>query len=396
MESAASPPAAAPTRLWSLDALRGACAGIVFVSHWHLWANFPPHGAFERAIRAVGEAGHEAFTTLAWPTGAHHPAVIGFFVLSGFCIHYPFERRALAGAAPPDWPDYFRRRFRRIMPVYWAACALGLIFAIAENTHPSGSALLHLHATAPVCDVLVRFAGLAGLYPHEIFAGNYILTTVAVELLMYAGYPLFFRYAARGAWRGLGATFLILHLVAILLLPFVTPFWVFNSPFMLGIFWYAGALTARLYLAGRGRLRFSWVLLAWLGFMALKAIPHFYGLNLLKQAAWGLVCALGILWAVRQEELRPCWRDHPVAAFLRRAGDVSYSLYAMHTPALMLATWALLLVGIRSYSAQLAATLAASLAATLVVHYSLERHFYRPLASGPRDDAATRTASRPG
>src|SRR3954453_520876 len=84
------PLVSAPARLWSLDVLRGLCAGIVFLSHWHLWSNFAPHGSTERAIRTVSEKVHEAVTLFTWPTGGHHPAVLGFFVLSGFCIHYPF------------------------------------------------------------------------------------------------------------------------------------------------------------------------------------------------------------------------------------------------------------------------------------------------------------------
>ena len=401
MEPATPPTAAtAPARLWSLDALRGACALVVFLSHWHLWSNFSPHGALQQTVRAAGEFLHGSFAALTWPTGGHHPAVIGFFVLSGFCIHYPFERRARLGRPRPGWDDYFRRRFRRIMPVYWAACTLGLAFVAAEKLHPSGSVLLGLHATAPLADVLVRFAGLAGLYPHEIFAGNYILTTVAVELLMYAAYPLFYRYTARGAWVGLGVAFLALHLAAILLLPYVTPFWVFNSPLMLGIFWYAGALAAHLFLAGRAHVRAPGVLLAWVAFLLLKATPdlfgiNFYGLNLLKQAAWGLVCVLGILWVIRRELLRPQWVHRPFSAALCRAGDFSYSLYAMHTPALMLASWALILADCQNYLAQLAATLAASLTATFAVHFGIERVFYRPRSAEGGETSATRTTFPP-
>ena len=393
----ATPPSAvaAPHRLWTLDALRGACALVVFVSHWYLWAFLPPHGAMQEAVHAAGRKLYDAFTLLAWPTGGHHPAVLGFFVLSGFCIHYPFERRALAGAPAPDWGEYGRRRFRRIMPVYWAACSLGLVFVAVETLRPSGSAVLALHAIAPWPDILVRFAGLAGLYPHEIFAGNYILTTVAVEMLMYAAYPFFHRFAIRGAWRSLGLGFLSLHLAAIALLPFVTPFWVFNSPLMLGIFWYAGALAAHLYLTGRARLSGYWPLAAWVAFLGLKSIPAFYGLNLLKQAAWGLVCVLGLLWVIRQEELWAHSRARRAAVALRYAGDISYSLYAMHTPALMLVSWAMLRMDGQNYFVQLGATLAASLAVTLAVHYGIERVFYPPHGTAHRGALTHRNTSRP-
>ena len=166
------PPAPAPERLWSLDALRGICAGIVFLSHWHLWSNFLARSPLEQAVHAAGAACYETFIALAWPPGGHHPAVICFFILSGFCIHYPYERRALAGGPPPAWRQYFSRRFWRIMPVYWAACLLGLIFCLAEHLHHSGSTLLTLHAGAPWADVVARLTGLTGLYPREVFAGN--------------------------------------------------------------------------------------------------------------------------------------------------------------------------------------------------------------------------------
>lgn len=365
-----------PSRLHSLDAWRGICALVVFLSHWHPWCDFRPVGAVERFLREVGNQAHEAFMALFWPTGGHHPAVIAFFVLSGFCIHYPFERRALLGEPSPSWPAYFKRRFFRIMPVYWAGCGLGLLFVAAQTYAPARSALLELHAGCSLEDVVVRFTAIAGIYPREIFAGNYILTTVTVEILMYVAYPLVHYQAMRGRWRGLGLAFVALHLFAVLLLRWFTPYWVFNSVFMFGIFWYAGAYAAHLHLAGRNRARAWWPVAAYALFLVVKALPYFYGLNLLKQAAWALVSFLGILWAVR--------REHAAAApggrspWMRWLADISYSLYALHTPAVMLASWALLRIGAAHYSLQLAGTLVASGVAVLGSHYLIERRFYRP------------------
>lgn len=378
------PSAIDPPRLYSLDVLRGICAGVVFLSHWHLWSDFPPRGEIETFIRQIGNAFYVALRTLTWPTGGHHPAVLGFFVLSGFCIHYPFERRALRGSINASWPDYFRRRFLRIMPVYWAACLLGVLFVLAEKFHPTGSPLLALHGAASVEDVFVRFIAVAGIYPREIFAGNYILTTVTVEILMYAAYPLFHRYAIRGHWSELGLTFVALHVLAIAMLRYFTPYWVFNSVFMLGIFWYAGAFAAHLFLTGRSHVKGWWLIATWIGFLGLKATPHFTGLNLLKQGAWGLVCVLGILWAIQLEQCHPRFSYFRCVSRLRWLGAISYSLYAMHTPAIMLATWVLLLGGIHSYTVQLAATMTASVAVILVVHYGIERVFYRPTPEASR------------
>lgn len=379
VESAPSSPEpfAAPSRLWSLDVWRGLCASVVFLSHWFLWSDFQPHGAVESAVQAGLRSLHEWFTILVWPTGGHHPAVIAFFVLSGFCIHYPYERRARATGAAPDWREYFRRRFLRIAPVYWAACVAGLAFALAEDVAPSGSALLRLHATGTIGDFVVRFSGIAAIYPKEIFAGNYILITVTVEIAMYVIYPVFFRFAQRGAWVALGTIFLAAHLASVLLLPYVTAFWVFNSVFMLGLFWYAGALAAHLFLLGRGRISALAVLATWAGFLVLKHLPYFYGLNLLKQAAWAAVCAGAILWAIDWEKRHPAAGARPTIAALRWCGDISYSLYAMHTPAIMLATWALLSCGCTNYSVQLLATMGLAVGTVWVVHYRIERVFYR-------------------
>ena len=359
--------------------LRGGCALVVFLSHWHLWSGFAPSAGLEQSVRSFGERCYSAFVTLTWPTGGHHPAVICFFVLSGFCIHYPYAWRAHAGQTQSDWPGYFRRRFWRIMPAYWAASLLGLAFVLIETRHPSGSLLLVLHAAAPVQDIIARFTVLSGVFPQEIFAGNYLLNTVAVEILMYALYPWFHRYALRGHWRSLGVAFVLMQLVAVVLLRYVTPFWVFNSILMLGLFWYIGALAAQLYVSRQLVVPGGWFLGSWVAFLALKAVPHFYGITLLWQAAWALVCACGILWALRREQLHPEARDRPLVAALRYSGKISYSLYAVHTPAIMLATWGLLvLVGTQDYFVQLAANLTASVAATLLVYYGVERVFYRP------------------
>jgi peptidoglycan/LPS O-acetylase OafA/YrhL len=376
-------PSNAPARLWSLDALRGLCALVVFLSHWHLWSSFPPQGVFESALHSVLNFIHHTVDAVTWPTGGHHPAVIAFFVLSGFCVHYPFERRMLAGEAAPRWRDYFFRRFRRIVPVYWTACVLGLIFVGAEALHPTGHPLLHLHALSSVEDLVVRFTGIAALYPKEIFAGNYILITVAAEIAIYAVYPLFYRFARRGKWRTLGLTFLGLHLASVFALAFVTPYWVFNSVFMLGIFWFAGAWAAHRFLTNQRNVKLIAVLAAWAVFLALKLTPSFYGLNLLKQAAWGLVCTFGLLWVLGWERRRPAVRHAPTVAALRWCGEISYSLYALHTPTIMLTTWALLHLSWTNSLLQLATTMGSSIIVVLLVHHGIERRFYTSRPEAP-------------
>lgn len=373
---------------------------MVFLSHWHVWSHFTPTGPVQQFVREVFAQLYHFTTVITWPTGGQHPAVVGFFVLSGFCIHYPIEHRARSGGARVSWRDYFHRRFLRIAPVYWAASILGLLFVMAEVYRPSEDPLLSLHASTTWLDAVVRLVGVAGIYPHEVLAGNGILTTVSVEMVMYAVYPAFHWFALRGDWRVLGLIFVTLQLLGLALLPYLNPFWVFNSIIMLGLFWYAGALAAHLFLGGRWRRAGGWLLVTWIGFLGLKSLPHFTGLNLLKQAVWGVVCMLGILWVLRLEQQRPMWGRHRGTVAFRRVGGLSYSLYAMHTPAMMLGTWALLHVGVRDYFIQLLVTLIAGLGVTAAVYYGIERVFYRPrvegrfIVSGKSGDVAVQAGVR--
>lgn len=66
-----------------------------------------------------------------------------FFVLSGFCLSYPSLRRLHAGEPFSfDLVAFFRARFWRIAPPYWAALALFLVLALTPFGTP--------HAWAPL------------------------------------------------------------------------------------------------------------------------------------------------------------------------------------------------------------------------------------------------------
>ncbi len=363
---------------------------MVFLSHWHLWCSFAAVGPAQNFVQAFLQNCHETLIFTTWPTGGHHPAVLAFFILSGFCIHYPAEWRRMHGNRTLPAGDYYRRRFLRIMPVYWVASLLGLLLVGLELGWPSGNPLLQFHAQAPLAHIVVRFLGIAGFYPEEIFVGNYILNTIAAEIVMYAAYPVFHRLAMDRRWGTLGLAFLLMHAFAIVLLRLgFSPYWAFNSLFMLGLFWFAGALAAHGFVALRWRLSGRWVLLAWAVFLLVKGVPHFYGLNLIKQAVWGLVCVAGLLWVLTFEEKHGTWRRQGIVRALCYGGAISYSLYAVHTPVMLITTWFLVRVaGCESYFVQLPLNLLTAVGATLACYYLVERRFYRPqITAAPRAGA---------
>jgi len=71
-------------------------------------------------------------------------------------------------------------------------------------------------------------------------------------------------------------------------------------------------------------------------------------------------------------------RDLTLISALRYVGELSYSLYAIHTPVMMLVIWALLQLGQTSYLLERGMMLFASLAVVAAVHYAIERPLYRP------------------
>jgi len=358
--------------------LRGVCALTVFLNHWPLWSNFAPHGAAETSAHDGLAWFYHVFIQLTWPTGGQHPALIGFFVLSGFCIHLPFERRMGEAGWRPEWRAYFGRRGRRILPVYWVGVSLGLLFVVAEYWRPSGDGLLMLHSQATPLQIAARYGGWSGLWPEEIFAGNYILHTVGTEIVIYAAYPGFFWLAASGRWRLLLLLAVGLHLLLLPLLQVIDPFVLFPGVVVMGLFWYLGALAAHLRVRQAWTPRGWWLGALWAGFLALQMTPHFFGLNLIKQALWGVLCMFGLLWIVAWECRHEKARGRLLTRFLCWTGDISYPLYAVHTPVILLTNWALITFGpTRSYTAQLGLNLWVPLAVTLAVHYGIERRFYR-------------------
>src|SRR4051812_16239854 len=83
-------------RLKGLDSIRFVCA---------LWVALNHVGFFNRAASPLPHFFQAAIGVLVNGPAA----VIAFFVISGFCIHYPFRH-----GGSPFVPEYFCRRFIRI------------------------------------------------------------------------------------------------------------------------------------------------------------------------------------------------------------------------------------------------------------------------------------------
>ncbi|MGO7669708.1 acyltransferase family protein [Rhizobium ruizarguesonis] len=98
-----------------------------------------------------------------------HPAVISFFVISGFCIHFPFRAAELSAVT------FLKRRYVRIMI-------------------PTAVAL-----------VLAQWVGIRAYNPLD----GYILWSVVCEVIYYSLYPLFLPISRKVGWPAMIAVSVI-------------------------------------------------------------------------------------------------------------------------------------------------------------------------------------------
>jgi len=94
----------------ALTGMRGFAALMVFLFHYEA---LHPGIRLDLAVPVIGHI-------LQFPLGFGGAGVDIFFVLSGFLLTLPFAGAALARAAAPDVSRYFKRRFLRVFPAYYA------------------------------------------------------------------------------------------------------------------------------------------------------------------------------------------------------------------------------------------------------------------------------------
>ena len=309
----------------AIDILRASFALWVLFSHLVPWAR-----------RAAGEpiALEPVVSTLVrlfQTQGETHPAVLGFIVLSGYCIHRNGLRRHAA-----DLAGYAVRRSWRIVPVYLLATLAGVaVFEAGQSLAPALGAVLSGTRSIGADCLVVKLTGISAFLPalHECsFQGNAPLTTVMVEMWLYAAYPLVFALALRGgeaaAWAAIIAAWAA-GLVWTAFHPGDGAWWHNGSFAGYLLYWWIGAKLNDACALTLVR-RWAWPLAA--AWLALTAAELTGTSALLAVELRKLILAVGFGAGISLLDRE--WRSLP--RLLTEAGKAGYSLYAFHAPVLIL------------------------------------------------------------
>jgi len=330
----------------SLDIVRGMAALSVLLTHWGGWTI----GYADTTTQKIIVLFQYIFELLLWRGGGIHPGVIIFIVLSGFCIHLP-------QAITPDklcksgfWRTFTLKRSTRILPVFWAALVLGVISVWLmgnENTNDmtqngGNVQVINQDLLFSILGIseIARFFGVTALYP-----GNGPLTTVAVEILLYAIYPfLLFLNKRYGLVALVGFGLLMYSIIVWARLLGVESTYLHGTWFEFVIYWIIGAVSAEVYAKEATKnnstsikiLKLAAVI--YLCYLALITFLHIKGLHVLTTVLLSLLTG-GLLIGLVNLERKLSPRQAKIAKVMAQLGTRSYSLYVVHTPVIFTTLW---------------------------------------------------------
>ena len=319
----AEPSVKAPVRLGLLDPLRGLLALCVAVYHLGVWFGISTSGSGENI--AMARLGNYS--------------VSGFFVLSGFLL---FRTAPWARIQKEGLGRFWLRRFLRLAPVFYLACALNLAFHLGMGPEPSLRFILE--------NLTLTFGAFQP--NHALVTGGWYVGLVA---LLYFAYPALAWLREKGGLPVLVALALGLWLWS---LPYTLPgmahsvmdqpLWNRFHTYVLApnqVFLLAwGGLLGGVHAATKARLAPRWVLLLALPlvWVLVKPTPQFFD-HLVALTGWiryrtllvmtALVALAAFARNLEPSALPPGPGGRALALGLQaltRLGAWSYGLYLLH------------------------------------------------------------------
>jgi peptidoglycan/LPS O-acetylase OafA/YrhL len=254
-----------------------------------------------------------------------------FFAISGFILAVPFLEARFAGTGRrPSVAGFYRRRVTRLEPPYLVALALwGVVAAVVGGVASGGGALPHVLAGAT--------------YTHQLFFGseNPILGvgwSLEVEIVFYLSVPFLAAAFGRVSTGGMRRLCIVLLAPIIIAAAIALRAPLLSAP-LYAAFFLSGWLVADLYVTQPGwrenpsRVWDAVAIAAFAACLGVFVFVPFQYLILVGPVATGLLVA-GV---VRGSFVRSALSSR----LPRTVGGMSYSIYLVHYPLLLLwAAWA--------------------------------------------------------
>jgi peptidoglycan/LPS O-acetylase OafA/YrhL len=270
---------------------------------------------------------------LLYPLTYGSAGVAVFFVVSGFCIHLSYQR-----SKDKRWMRFFTRRFFRIYPSY--ILAVFVFFFI----WPWGS--FNVSSLSQFAQLGSHVLSIHNLHERTFFGINPSFWSIAVEIQLYAIYPLLVFMTSRFGWR---KSLVVVGFVEVAIRSASAIHGIFSeaplprcitaSPFAYWLSWSLGAYLADCFLHGRSSrlfaVRFEMIFAISLLLPFFKPTAPFMFLSFSWLAAIAINRLISGRWSVpvmRGGLVAACW------SHLSFLGVFSYSFYLIHQPIIEITT----------------------------------------------------------
>jgi len=327
----------------AIDILRAVFALWVMFSHTIPWATVAGH-----APSGIIEFVDWLLVSVFQPNAEMHPAVLGFIVLSGYCIHRGGLRKDRA-----DVGRFAIRRAFRILPIYVVGIVAGLVgFKIANYLDaPLAQSLTGTDGISAGC-IIGRLLTLGNMDPDHyrcMLLGNAPLNTVMVEIWLYVAYPILLLVVA--ARHGNSALWIVIitawaaGTLAAELHPEIRNWWDHATIGGFIVIWWIGAAANDFRFLERIRESLPELIVCYIAVTLALSLHLTHSAILTFGREVMTACLMALFVAKSDKHLGPNLRPFSLL------GAAGYSIYAFHAPII----YCLLIAGCSWWLAMLAA-----------------------------------------
>jgi len=308
-------------RLIILDSLRGLAALIVCFHHIFKFNSIAFKGFFSKNF----------YFTMSFISNLNVEAVLFFFVLSGFCIGLSLKGSDLS--IRENINQYFYRRFKRILPIYWIALIFTWFMGLAtmQLQYPDYS-WLNLFGNL----LFIQTSKEASHYWFSPFGLNGPLWTLAYEMFFYVFFPLIYSINKKYlSALSITTKFGILLLFSILCMAFDKIIFIpYCAFFTLFIIWLLGYLISQTFLFNKTYN--TLFLISGALFLLYLQVGYF-----IHSDTTGLIIKGAFIASIFYFIVKFCKKEYgkllPIASYpinkiFYFPGKGSYVLYALHYP----------------------------------------------------------------